>query len=77
LAGETEILGENLPQYQFVHHKPHMTRAAAVESLVSVLVHYKSNWCLVLKVEYYNIDENPQPQASRNSSVGHEGWVFT
>jgi hypothetical protein len=24
LAGETEVLGENLPQYPFVHHKPHM-----------------------------------------------------
>jgi hypothetical protein len=24
LAGETEALGENLPQCRFVHHKPHM-----------------------------------------------------
>jgi hypothetical protein len=24
LAGETEVLGENLPQYRFVHHKHHM-----------------------------------------------------
>jgi hypothetical protein len=35
IAREAEALGENLPQYCFVHHKPHMparmrTQAAAV-----------------------------------------------
>jgi hypothetical protein len=26
LAWETEVIGENIPQRQFVHHKSHMTR---------------------------------------------------
>jgi hypothetical protein len=26
IAGETEVLGGNLPQRHFVHHKFHMTR---------------------------------------------------
>jgi hypothetical protein len=25
LAGETEVLGENVPQFRCVHHKSHMT----------------------------------------------------
>jgi hypothetical protein len=26
LVGETEVLGENLPQRHFIHHKSHLTR---------------------------------------------------
>jgi hypothetical protein len=27
MAGETEVLGENLPQCHIAHHKSHMTRS--------------------------------------------------
>jgi hypothetical protein len=30
LAEETEVVGENLPQRNFVHHKSHMTRPGLV-----------------------------------------------
>jgi hypothetical protein len=26
LVGETEVLGKNLPQHHYVHHKSHMNR---------------------------------------------------
>jgi hypothetical protein len=52
LAGETEVLGENLPQGRFVHHKPPhaartRTRATAVGSqrLTAELRHDQHNIC--------------------------------
>jgi hypothetical protein len=32
LTGETEVLGENLPQCRFVHQKPHMLPGRKPES---------------------------------------------
>jgi hypothetical protein len=35
LAGETELVGENLPQCHFVHHKSHMTAAVGSRRLTA------------------------------------------
>jgi hypothetical protein len=33
LVGETEVLGENMPQRHFVHHKSHMPRPGFEKAL--------------------------------------------
>jgi hypothetical protein len=42
LAGKTEVLGENLPQRRFVHHKFQMTRPGFEHGQWSIIMLHRS-----------------------------------
>jgi hypothetical protein len=46
LAGETEVLGKNLPQRHFVHHKFHMTRPGLEPRAATVGTQRLTAWAM-------------------------------
>jgi hypothetical protein len=52
LAGETEVLGENLPQRQFVHHKSHMTRPGLEPRAAAVGSQRLTAWAMARPLSY-------------------------
>jgi hypothetical protein len=56
LAGETEVLGENLPQRHFVHHKSHMTRPLARTRTAAVGSQRLTAWAMA-RPRHFVLDE--------------------
>jgi hypothetical protein len=61
LVGETKVLGENLPQCHFVHHKPHVlcrdgnTDCLGVKPATNLLSYGKAGTqTLQIKIEKYS-----------------------
>jgi hypothetical protein len=56
LAGETEVLGENLPQRHFVHQKSHMTRPGLEPRATALGSQRLTAWAMARPVPYYVYD---------------------
>jgi hypothetical protein len=54
LAGETEVLGENLLRRHFVHHKSHMTRPGIESWAAAVGSQRLTAWAMARPVRQVN-----------------------
>jgi hypothetical protein len=50
LVGETEVLGENMPQRHFIHHKSHMTRPGLEPRTAAVRSQRLTAWAMARPV---------------------------
>jgi hypothetical protein len=56
LAGETEVLRENLPRRHFVHHKSHMTRPGLEPRAAAVGSQRLTAWARARPLYFLNIN---------------------
>jgi hypothetical protein len=52
LAGEPKVLGENLPQRHFVHHKSHMTRPGLEPRATAVGSQRLTAWAIARPIRW-------------------------
>jgi ribosomal protein S14 len=69
LAGETEVLGENLPQRHFVHHKSHITRPGLESRTAAVGSQRLTAWAMAWPCNPYLVS------IAWRGTVRGERWI--